>query len=112
MPKPKKASVEGSGTLMILISPDHLPDVVGIGWVIHNLEIASERAAVNDTQFEIAELQDRAVHIIGRVGDRINAVAVLEAGPARVIVFNKKGHSLTRECPVKVCNRLFISCLI
>src|SRR5947207_13488560 len=56
---------------------DRFPGVVGIGCVIFNLEIASERVAVVYPETGI-ELKDRAKDAIGRELERIIAVFSLE----------------------------------
>lgn len=54
------------------------PGVAGIRGVIDDLEIAPERAVVDDPLLKIAELQRRALQAIGRVDDRALAIAVQE----------------------------------
>lgn len=85
------------------IPEDCRPEVVRIRGVINNLEIATERAAVAYVEGATAnagtELED-------------GASGLWPSGTCRAADSSKKRHSLARECPVKVCNRLFLSCLI
>jgi len=56
------------------------PGVGGIRGVIYDLEIAPERAVINDPLLKISELQRRALQAIGRIDDLALAVAVKEVG--------------------------------